>query len=682
MENDSTTELAGGPGLTNTPVSEWPKAPANAATMKPIDMLKPGSDLHASVLSYLNKRLKMSERKMLQFQNRWRIAERRVQAYIDLNDYEKLLKAQNQDGKTPKVISITVPYCFATQATIVTYLVHTFMGRKPMFQVNTYKAEAMDASTKMEMVLQYNADATRLQRHLFQFLNDGELYGVAIMRTQWREERQKRTTWQQQSRIPLLGTLLGKQKVRQERVTYQGNNVCSIDPYLFFPDPRVPMCEVNRRGEFVIWRAFEGKHTLMKEQQAGRFSWVENIPATPSASLTTEGSDGSSSSRSILSGGDPLPGNAPNSSFVTGMSYIQIDQGTFDIIPKELGLGDSTQIERWIFAWGNRGQIIQAEPFDADHGMHPVVVSEPYGLGYGFGQPSLHDYIGDMQDTMSWFVSSHIRNVRTAINNMFVVDPSMIEMQDLKNPDAGKLIRLKQAAYGQDVRQALQQLQTSDVTRGHVNDLQMFMRMGDALSSVTDNIRGLQDSGGRKTATEVRTSGEAAASRLAAHCRLISAQAIVDLTEQMCMNLQQYLSDDFYLEIVGQEGRMAPLRVSPDGIVGDFIYPVNDGTLPLDRVALLDVWQQIMQGVAKDPELRQEFSLPKMFEWAAELAGARNIQMFKNANPQGVPQVNANVVPTAQAAQQAQKGNLVPLGQGHLPQPTIPGPGPGRGLVQ
>ena len=57
-----------------------------------------------------------------------------------------------------------------------------------------------------------------------------------------------------------------------------------------------------------------------------------------------------------------------------------------------------------------------------------------------------------------------------------------------------------------------------------------IMKLGDSLSSVNDNLRGVQASGGRKTATEVRTSGEAGASRLAAHSTLISAQAIVDLT--------------------------------------------------------------------------------------------------------------------------------------------------------
>ena len=249
---------------------------------------------------------------------------------------------------------------------------------------------------------------------------------------------------------------------------------------------------------------------------------------------------------------------------------------------------------------------------------------------------------------------------------MFVVDPSMVEMQDLKNPGPGKLIRLKKAVWGRDVRTALNQLSVTDVTGSHFKDFELFARMGDSLSAVNDNLRGIQDPGGRKTATEVRTSGEAAASRLAAHARLISAQGMVDLAEQMSVNIQQNLEEEFYLNIVGQEGLDVPIhslegasgvgtptRISPEMLTGDFYFPVHDGTLPLDRVAMLDVWKEILLGVAQDQELRSQFSLPKIFEYVAELGGAKNIDQFK---------VDVQAVPDAGLDAAAASGNAVPIG--------------------
>lgn len=656
---DSTTTPE---GLGDEQKSSWPAGSVPLGE-RPIDRLRPGSPEHQRVLDYLLKRLEMSERAMSKFHSRWKVNEMKVQAYINLKKWEQVLKDANEKGEAPKVVSVVVPYSFATLQTIVTYLAHSFMGRKPMFQIGTYKKESTLGAKWMETVLQYNAEHTNLVRHLFQFLQDGEMYGVAILRTKWREEKAMRTVWTERPKYGFLNIPLGKERVRSRelRTVFAGNDVVSIDPFMFFPDPRVAMVDVNKKGEFVFWRTFEGRHLLKAEEAAGNIKWVDNIGDSPHSNRTT----GQDSQRSLISLGDPVPGLRQDS---TGWSRQnpQIDQGTIDIIPKELGLGDSDKVEKWIFAIGNKNQIIQAEPFDADHGMHPVAVAEPSTLGYGFGQAGSMDYIGSTQDTLSWLVNSHIANVRTALNNMLVVDPDAVEIEDLKNPDAGKIIRLKRSAWGRDVRSALSQLQVVDVTRSHISDFEMFMKLGDIMSSVTDNLRGTQDTGGRKSATEARQAVEAASSRLSAKARLISAQAISTggLTEQMVLNILQYMPEDFYQNIGGVQGMdehfrsmgldpSASVNISPEMLVGDFHFPVHDGTLPLDKVALLEVWKEIFLGVASDSELRQQFSIPNIFEYVAELGGAKNISQFK---------LDLQVAPDAQLQQQAQAGNMMPLG--------------------
>lgn len=646
-------------GLGTEAERDWPSSAA-VATKAPLDVLAPGTAEHKRVKEYLVERLNKSERKMRNFYGRWRVAEIKAQAYIALDDYEKVFKELNDTGKPAKAVSIVVPYMFSTLSTIVTYMVHTFGGRRPMFQIGSHKRETANRAQNMETVLQYQAEHTRLLRSLFQLFNDGELYGVGVLRTAWKRETGLRTIMRKQARPGFFGAAADffspqSIRVREEAVIYEGNEVAPVDPFMFFPDPAVPMVEVNRKGEFVFWRDFTGKHLLKKLEAEGKVKYIDKVPPMPKGGITTDSTDSDvdASARGLLSGGDATPGAAVQMD--KSQSTYQIDQGTCWIIPKELGLGDSTKPELWLFSIANKEQIIQAEKLEVDHGRHPVVVVEPYTLGYGFGQPGMGDYLGSVQDTISWFINSHIYNVRTALNNMFVVDPSMVEMQDLKNPEAGKIIRLKRAAYGQDVRTILQQLQVNDVTATHVRDLEVFMRMGDALSAINDNFRATPHNGGRKTASEVRITAEAGASRLAAHAKLYSAQGMVDLTEQMSLNTQQFLSEEFYLRIVGQDGLEAPIDISPDMLVGDFHYPVHDGTLPLDKVALLEVWKEIFMAVSQDPELRQSYSLPKIFEWIAELGGARNIDNFK---------VDVQMQPTPQVMDQAAAGNVVPIAGG------------------
>lgn len=632
-------------GLGETSKKEWPTLSKKQLSMDPIDLLG-NPDTHSRVLAYLNDRLKKSELSVGNFYDRWRVNEIKYQAYISLPDWEKQLKEINKAGGPPKAVNIVVPYSFATVMTVVTYLIQTFCGRDPMLMVSTHKTEYLQAARNMETVLQYMSEHTHLVRHMFQYLNDSITYGVSIMRCQWKEDHKFRTRWT--ATKGLVGLPETWKKDREKRLVYEGNDVSCIDPFMFFPDPRVPMSEVARRGEFVFWRAFEGKHFLLKMQDDGIFKYVDKV--SPMAVPTMSDQQGQSA-RGLLSGGSGSSGS--DSTWGQKSDMYRVDQGSVEIIPAELGLGDSNSPKKYIFTWLNGTQIVQCEPLDLDHDMHPVAVSEPYTMGYGFGQPGLLDFSGPMQDLMSWMLNSHVDNVRTVMNNMLVVDPSKIEMQDLKEPGPGKLIRLKRAAYGTDVNSAVKQLAVSDVTGGHMNDFSLLMRLSDMMSATSDNIRGQQDSGGRKTATEVRTSLDAGTSRLASLAKRISSQGMVDLTEMMSLNTQQLLSDEFFMEIVGPD--KGPIKITPQTLVGDFNFPINDGTLPIDKVAMLDVWKEILMGVMQDQGLRSQFNVATIFEYVAKLGGADNIDQFK------MPQMNMSVQPDETVQRQAEAGNVAPI---------------------
>lgn len=649
----------------NDATHEPTKVQVTETNDRPIDMLVPQSELHNRVLQYLLRRLNYSERSMTQFYSRWNASEKKIQAYISLPDYEAQLKEMTKAGAPPNPTSITIPYSYATIWTIVTYLVHTFCGQKPIFQVSSYRAEEIRASEFMETILQYNADHTKLIRRLIQWFLDAEIYGFGAVRCLWDVEHNYRSVWTPQALggAAMPDGVSGQLRQRVKKVTYEGNRCTSIDPFMFFPDPRVPMEEVGRRGEFVFWRQFEGKHILLRDQALGLIRWVDNIANMPQGIW---GEITAKSQRALVSQGQSSPGD-PQLRDIRATPFYQLDQGTIEIVPNELGLGTETEPQKWLFTIGNKSQILQAEPLDYDHSRHPISVIEPSSMGYAFGQVGTMDFLGPIQDTLSWFLNSHIHNVRTAMNNMFIVDPSMVELQDLKQPGPGKIIRLKRSAYGQDVKTVLQQLQVQDVTSGHIESMQVFQKIGDILAAVNDNLKGIQDAGGRKTATEVRTSGEAGASRMAARARFISSQGMTDLAEQMTLNIQQFMSQTFYLQVVGQQGTTQPLSIAPQDVGGDFYFPVSDGTLPVDKMALLGVWKELWLQIVQNPLLAQKYDEGKLFEYIAELGGAKNISQFRIA-----------VAPDSTLGAAASAGNAVPLGPAGGPRGRpAPMPGPG-----
>ena len=622
-----------------------------------IDYLRPESQTHQALLDFLLTRLRMSEDKMRGFYARWTANERRMQAYITMRDYDQLLQQQKNDaGRSPVPVDIVVPYAYATANTANTYLLHTFMGREPIFQVQSNNSTMIQNARSMETKLQYDCYHNRFAKIFWQFGMDQQMYGFGAMFVDWKVRQAMRS--QKLSAQPGMfnQVLQGSDVPAQTRVLttiYEGNEISNVDPFCFFPDPRVPMTEVNRDGEFFFKRTTVGKHKIKIGEARKEYVYTNAVGSLAKQNNT----DSSQSDRSLLAQGESNParaiyrgGNAADN--------VQLDEGTCFIIPKDMGLGEQTEPTLWFFTIANQRQIIQAIPYDFDHGMHPLVVAEPDRLGHAFGSPAPLDFYGPIQDTASWFINSHVKNTQKVIHNTLVVDPAMVEIQDLKLGGEARIIRLKQSAYGQDVRASLNQLQVTDVTRTHMQDMQLFIRLADMITGVNDNQRGVQNAGGRKTATEVRTAGESGGSRLAGRGLLVSSMAMVDLAMMMSLNNMQFISQEFSFRALGPDGLRHPITLQPDQIVGDFHYPINDGTLPLDRVALLDVWQQIFQTIVSTP-LAPAFNIPRMFLYIAQLGGAKNVEEFlmdpRMAESGIVP------MPNAQVDQQAAAGNLVPV---------------------
>lgn len=600
---------------------------------------------------------------MSKFYSRWQVAERKMQAYLSLPDYEQQLRDMNSKSKPPAPAIILFPYKYAVISTIITYLLKVYCGRKPFFPLGANSKEAADNVRYMESMVQWHAEQTQMILKIYQACLDGELYGVSVVRTEWAERRGRRRIMRPPTEAEALLYANNPQDLPkavrdyEERVIYAGNDSRNVDPYMFFPDPNVPMNQVSRRGEFVFWRDFCGKHILIGAQKQGLLKYVETVQ--PKAGSEHDSRWYNLSHRSALTGGDSHAGENLRKGQDPVQNTYMVDQGSVEIIPAELGLGPETSPQKWIFTILNKSQIVQAERLELDHGRHPVEVSEPYSLGYGFGQPALGDYIGPVQDLVSWFLDSHVYNVRSSLNNQWLYDPSKIDENSLKYPQPGKFIRMKPLAYGQDVRTALHQFPVNDVTANHMNDISALLRIGDMVSSVNDPMRGVQASGGRRTATELRQVGESAFSRLGGHAQIISEMQIMPMIEQYVLNIQQMQEQDQWVRVIGEEQFQ---KVGPSLLMGDFTYPTHDGTLPLDKVATFDLWKEILMGMAQSPVLSRTHSLPRIFEHVCQLGGAPNITTFRMVND-------------AQMNEIAQAGNAIPLG-------AAPGNVPPTGAMQ
>jgi hypothetical protein len=341
--------------------------------------------------------------------------------------------------------------------------------------------------------------------------------------------------------------------------------------------------------------------------------------------------------------------------------------------PNAWGLGAEGGTEVWVFTLTAQGVVIGAQPLGEYHGKFGFDILEYEPNGYNIFSASLLERIQPMNDTLTWLINTHFYNVRASLNNMFLVDPSMVVMKDFENPKPGKLLRLKEAMYGRDVRQAVAQFQVADVTGRHPQDAQIIADMMQRLSGVTDNIMGMVNQGGRKTATEVRTSTSFGVNRLKTVCEYFSAMGFAPMAQKLLQRTQQHYSAEKKYRIVGDIAQFGEkfLDVSADSIAGFYDFVPVDGTLPVDRYAQANLWQGLLGQLRNYPEFMQSYDIPKIIGWVGQLAGLKNINQFR-----------VKIVPDDLASQQMQAGNIIPMkGQTDLTRVPNPAQNPGMGAT-
>jgi hypothetical protein len=201
---------------------------------------------------------------------------------------------------------------------------------------------------------------------------------------------------------------------------------------------------------------------------------------------------------------------------------------------------------------------------------------------------------------------------------------------------------------------AVHQLQVVDVTQNHLSDLQRMYGMGERTMGVNDQIMGMLSTGGRKTATEVRTSTSFGVNRLKTVAEYFSATGFDPLSQMMLQNTQQYYDAMQKFRIAGDLTNTAGLgfiQVDPQTIQGAYNFVPVDGSLPIDRYAQANLWKEILFGLKQMPEIALQYDTARIFEWVAQLAGLKNITQFK-----------LQVQPDPMLLNMAKLGNIIPMG--------------------
>jgi len=620
--------------------------------------LKPGAELHQRILARLLRYGWESSKVISNRKTDWDEMNDKLIAYIPLSEKEKAVKFKDKR----KPVSIVFPYSYAILETIISYMVAAFFP-DPMFRYEGIGPEDVGGAMLLEKIISLHVDRTKVALNLHTMFRDANAYGIGIVTPQWITKHGKKMTTAPGGIFDQAGTFheANRDRVVVDSILFEGNALHNIDPYNYLPDPNFPIHEVQR-GEYVGWMDKSNYMDLLTEEQQDpdlfNIRYLRHVNNKSSALL---GAD----SRSRGKYYQELKNRNISDPIDLFNIYVKL-------IPSAWNLGDADVPEKWLFTVAGDAVIIRARPLGLYHDLFPVAITAPDFDGYSPVAYSRLEILSGMQTTIDWLFNSHIANVRKAINDVLIVDPYLLNIEDLRDPEPGGIVRLRRPAWGRGVENVVKQLTIMDITRTNLQDVSFLINYMQQVAGTDNPVMGTLRQGGpeRLSAREFQSTARGAVSRLERIAKIIGLQAMQDIGYFFAYHTQQLMSEDVYVRSIGEWPRIIQEQFSPSGnrvlatpkdITVDYDLIVRDGSIPGGNFS--DAWIQLFQSIAGNEQLLQRFDIVRIFKYIATQLGAKNVDEFE-IKQQPPPQIAPVVAPDETVQQQAQAGNIVPLMQG------------------
>jgi len=612
------------------------------------------STLHNKIRDEVMQRAYDSARVMAGRHSAWNDIDHTLTAYIPVDEKENIVK----DADVRKPISIVFPYTYTILETLLSYFVAAFL-QEPYFRYEGVSGNDVIGAILLELIISLQCNKNKVGLSLHTQARDAFAYGFGASTPVWTQEFGKRTVRQK------VGLFRREETITLDnQLLFEGNALENIDPYLYLPDVSVPIHD-PQRGDYNGWMSSTTYMQLLGGERNSdilfNVKYLNGLKGRVSSVFPSDNS-----------GRNTKSGVHVRNEFQSGKdNTINIVKMYIRLIPEEWGIGKSEYPELWYFEVAQDEIVIQARPANLDHNKFPVSVICPDYDGYSTSPISRIEMLYGMQGILDFMFNSHVANVRKAINDMIIYDPYLVNSNDLKNPEPGKLIRLRRPAWGKGVKDVAQQLAVTDVTRGNMADTTFLVQWMDRVSAADASAQGNLRQGGpeRLTSTEFQGTRAGTISRLERIAKIVGMQGVQDIAMFFGVHNRQMMSAPGYIKLQGDwqdvlmqeygkkgidRGR---LKVDPNDLDIYFNVLCRDGSVPGGNYS--ETWVRLFGILGQNQELARNFDVVRIFTHIARNLGAKNVNDFVRRGGG----INPQVMPTEAVAREAQAGNLVPIGE-------------------
>ena len=617
----------------------------NAAAALPLE-------IEQDIVDYVGECFQLSYDMISRRYDAWTDADQTHDLYVPSATVERM-QASTKKGRRskPRIIDvIRTPYSRAICDVRCTYNLAIF-GGMPAFKIYPARRTSSRLAARIiEAELSNNMRRVGYEKLLYQITLDQNRYGLSPVATYY---------------------------------GHDGNIPVNIDPWNYFPDPRVTL-QNQHEGDFVGLRSTASISAMYRRKLYANLDRVEDnhiVMGWDCNRSLNENQRGTKPDTLRDGGRTEMP--QAESKFGLGRAHVLNTLYAF-ISPKWFGINAPFGLYRIVVADEKTVVMFDKSPYP--HGMVPISSGACDWDSHKIFASSAYELGAPLQRFQDWLLRARVENTQNLIRGRMIADPTKIMIDDILNPNTARLIR---ALPGADIKSALLPIDQKDSTQSFWQEMDQAAQLQQRLLAANDTAQGVQTET-QRSATEIARLTSLGQQRLGTQARMLSASQIRPMVLQMIWNLQ-------YFGVYGGQVQLPPQYAklengwyewSQKEILGEFDYLLSDGTLPADPRQNSENLMRAIR-VIGETNTAADWNMSKIFnelflsmgfsdveEWqntakegqaqlAKQQAGAMannpGVQQQIAAAQQQMAQTRAEVQPDEQVMRDAEKGNVVPL---------------------
>jgi hypothetical protein len=625
-------------------------------------------------------------------------------AYDMMMSYAPLTREDLQKLEKGHPSRFILPVSATQLTTMATFITQMLFGQSHPHRVEGRGPEDEVPAEFLNQLLRWNSEQQQTYLIGYLWVQDALVTNKAVMYNSWSplfETKIIPESVPDPTKVDEFGLPTQIQRFRRKSMPAGGYNKMElVSPYDFVCDPSLPFWRIQEMR-------FCGHKTEIPWQELKRRSSLPvEDPAYVSAKTverlkTSKGKTGSSAASAGVgptTGGKAMlsrtayersKSSNPAGTDKAGKSdpgVVSVHELWVRMVPKDSGIyndsedvGEDPVMFQILIANGNDVLAINESTYD--HGEYPYSVGEARPIGQIQNSPSWAVMLKGVQDYMDWLKNRHQDALSRTIGNVFIADPSKVDLDDFLNPEKeGLIISLKPEGQGTKLSECIQQVPLRDMTERFIDEMADFARMSESVTGVNSSMQGQMDQ--NPSATQFAGTQQMSAGRMASVARMLSVQGLVPQTRQFVANFQQFMEEPQMIRFVGDSmdrpKQLADYKaalVTRDAIQGKFDYTAHDGTLPGTDGRKVAALSKMVESMTMFPDLfvPGPGNLdPRKIFFALAKASGLNVENFRY-EPDDLPQMPPPGMPPpgmppGMGEQQGPQGPGLPPG----PQPAMP----------